>query len=109
MCVAPCPPARLLSMVLPPGPKQLLRSARSTERGRESDAVSNSAYLFNYCTAEQHYLIKFHCYLTQKISTMDVDLEQVPSQTGTATIDINNGKILKVLDDLISVAVVMSR
>jgi hypothetical protein len=40
---------------------------------------------------------------------MDVDLEQVPSQTGTATIDINNGKILKVLDDLICVAVVMSR
>jgi hypothetical protein len=28
---------------------------------------------------------------------MDVDLEHVPSQIGTATIDINNGKILKVI------------
>ena len=27
---------------------------------------------------------------------MDVDLEHVPSQIGTATIDINSGKILKV-------------
>ena len=32
------------------------------------------------------------------ISLMDVDLEHVPSQIGTATIDINNGKILKVSD-----------
>mmetsp|Transcript_23156 Transcript_23156/g.39191 ORF Transcript_23156/g.39191 Transcript_23156/m.39191 type:complete len:91 (+) Transcript_23156:65-337(+) len=31
---------------------------------------------------------------------MDVDLEQVPSQTGTATVDINNGKILKLTGSL---------
>lgn len=31
---------------------------------------------------------------------MDVDLEQVPSQSGTAILDINDGKILKLTGDM---------